>query len=433
MATQKELDAYFGGSPSYELYKKLYGGSGSNAGQINNLYDQQIAQQNAYYDAQLQKLAGQNAQQQQALAAENMRAGRGIRYATTQGGLNNSGIQAQAGVLNAIAGQKAQGTLAAQYQQNVADIEADRAQKAYGLDINRQQALLNDQAQAQQRQATYAGILSGYESQMASEKAAAAQAAAQREAQQAQIDAQKAQVLNADSLIYRDTADLDAFYSELADTASETAQNIINNYGYEAYNNYVSAVQKKLTSAKTSDYNALDTSIKNMSSADAAAYYDSIIKADSEEAQNLINSIGKDNYNKIVKAAKEAAREYKYSDVMSYLDGYFSGAHPERGEAILRYINTVYYPPITNGRIGQYTDVEDAVRTLIKAGFEDFAFITADDLDRILNAAPATPYDPRDDMTDEERRYAAAGVPYPYTSDANKRRGTTVLNGAYTF
>ena len=329
MATQKELDAYFGGSPSYELYKKLYGGSGSNAGQINNLYDQQIAQQNAYYDAQLQKLAGQNAQQQQALAAENMRAGRGIRYATTQGGLNNSGIQAQAGVLNAIAGQKAQGTLAAQYQQNVADIEADRAQKAYGLDINRQQALLDDQAQAQQRKATYAGILAGYESQMANEQAAAAQAAAQRA------------TLSADNLITTSADELINYYSQLSDPNSQLAQNVINNYGVDAYNSYLSGVGERVTAAQADTFKAESDALAALSEEQAARYYEQIAYDDAQKAA-LISKIGQANYDKLVKQANAASKKQRNRETKTDLIVAFRDENNALRDMIRTYYNSNY-------------------------------------------------------------------------------------------
>lgn len=379
MATRNELDAYFSGDPSYELYKKLYGGSGSNAGQINKMYDAQLDQANAYYDAQLQKLAGQNAQQQQQLAAENMRAGRGIRYATTQGGLNNSGVQAQAGVLNAIAGQKAQGTLAAQYQQNVADLEADRAQQAYGLEANRQNALYEDQQNALERQAKYASIMSSYGQQMASEQAAAAKAA-----QQAALEAQT--VLNADALVYRDAADLDAYYRSIADMNSQAAQNIINTYGLEAYKTYVSNVEKKLSNEQKNSTAALTTSITDMSSDDAATYYDKIADPNSTAAQELINSVGRANYDKIVKEARAKAAEYRRQDEIDYLYKYFQGANESIGQQILDYYNYDFIPKKYSGRSGIETDVAKALTALIKAQDDYFGWITAADLDTIINS-----------------------------------------------
>ena len=325
MATRKELDAYFGGLPSYELYKQTYGGNNSNAAQINSLYRQQLDQQNAYYDAQLQKLAGQNAQQQQALAAENMRAGRGIRYATTQGGLNNSGIQAQAGVLNAIAGQKAQGTLAAQYQQNVADIEADRAQKAYGLDINRQQALLDDQAQAQQRKATYAGILAGYESQMANEQAAAAQRA----------------TLSAENLIATSADDLINYYAQLSDPNSQLAQNVINNYGVDAYNSYLSGVGERVTAAQADTFKAESDALAALSEEQAARYYEKIAYDDAQKAA-LINQIGQANYDKLVKQANAASKKQRNRETKTDLIAAFRDENNALRDMIRTYYNSNY-------------------------------------------------------------------------------------------
>jgi len=377
MATQKELDAYFGGSPSYELHKKLYGGSGSNAGQINNLYDQQIAQQNAYYDAQLQKLAGQNAQQQ-ALAAENMRAGRGIRYATTQGGLNNSGIQAQAGVLNAIAGQKAQGTLAAQYQQNVADIEADRAQKAYGLDINRQQALLDDQAQAQQRKATYAGILAGYESQMANEQAAAAQAAAQRA------------TLSADKLIATSADDLINYYAQLSDPNSQTAQSIINNYGADAYSTYLSDVGKRVSGVQTETFNAEVDALEALSDEQAARYYEQIAYDDTRK-EELLKRIGKANYDKLVKNAYNRAKPQGRRETMAELTAAFRDVNnPMRYQILNYYNNNVATDPQSRYSEEELTNevLADIIRRTMRAeaysAIKMFEFIDATDLKDII-------------------------------------------------
>lgn len=388
MATIKELDAYFAGSPSYDLYKKLYGSGSSNAGNINQLYNNQLAQSQQYYDAQVKKLEGQRAQQAQALAADNMRAGRNIMQQTVQGGLANSGVQAQARVLNNIAGQRAQSDLASRYATAIGDLELDRAQKAYGIENNRYTALLNDREDALNRQATYAGILSGYEQRMANEEAAAAQAA-QTAAYQA--EAARNAALNADALVYRDTADLEAYYNGIADANSETAQNIINNYGYEAYNNYVSAVQKKLSTAKTNDYNALETSVGNMSGADAAAYYDSLIDLENADTQSLINSIGQANYGKLVKKAKEAAKEYKNNEVKEYIRGYLSG-NAARANEILDYYNHVYIPKTTGilpGPAQEEKNVVNALKELVKVGYEDFAFITAAELDLMLRAAGA--------------------------------------------
>ena len=376
MATQKELDAYFGGSPSYELYKKLYGGSGSNAGQINNLYDQQIAQQNAYYDAQLQKLAGQNAQQQQALAAENMRAGRGIRYATTQGGLNNSGIQAQAGVLNAIAGQKAQGSLAAQYQQNVADIEADRAQKAYGLDINRQQALLDDQAQAQQRKATYAGILAGYESQMANEQAAAAQAAAQRA------------TLSAENLIATSADDLINYYAQLSDPNSQLAQNVINNYGVDAYNSYLAGVGERVTAAQADTFRAESDALAALSEEQAARYYEKIAYDDAQKAA-LINQIGQANYDKLVKSAYNKAKAQIRRETMADLVAAFRDeSNPIREQIRVHYNDHYASDAQSRYAADEVTNdvLKDMILRIIRGGdtYKLFEFIDSTDLNYII-------------------------------------------------
>ena len=405
MATQKEIEAYFGGSPSYELYKKLYGGSGSNASQINDLYNQQLAQSNAYYDAQLQKLAGQNAQQQQALAAENMRAGRGIRYATTQGGLNNSGIQAQAGVLNAIAGQKAQGTLAAQYQQNVADLEADRAQKAYGLDLNRQQALLEDQAQAQQRQATYAGILAGYESQIDQAKAA---------------EAARAATLSADNLIATTSSDLINYYSQLSDPNSQTAQSIINNYGVDAYNTYLTDVGKRVTAAQTDMFKAEIDALAALSDEQAARYYEQIAYDDAKKAA-LINQIGQANYDKLVKSAYNKAKAQGRRETMAELVAAFRDESNPIREQIRSHYNDHYASDAQSRYAADEVTNEvlkDMILRIIRGGdiYKLFEFIDSTDLNYII--------------ADATRNYQSTGTVRPggtglrstlYDNDLNNR------------
>ena len=375
MATQKEIEAYFGGTPSYELYKKLYGGSGSNASQINDLYNQQLAQSNAYYDAQLKKLEGQNAQQQQALAAENMRAGRGIRYATTQGGLNNSGIQAQAGVLNAIAGQKAQGTLAAQYAQNVADLEADRVQKAYGLETNRQAALLDDQAQALKNKATYAGILAGYESQIDQAKA---QQAAQRAA------------LSADNLIATTSEDILNYYAQLSDPNSQTSQAIINNYGADAYNTYLADVGKRVGTIQTEAYNAETSALAALTGEQAARYYEQIAYDDEAKAA-LINRIGKANYDKLVKSAYNAAKVQGRRETMSDLISVFRDENNALRNMIRAYYNEKYALDEQARVAAEELDNEklkEIILEMINAGDNYlFGFISASDLNSVISQA----------------------------------------------
>ena len=372
MATRSELDAYFSGSPSYELYKKLYGdGQSSYAGDINALYDKQIAQSNAYYDRQLEKLAGQNAQQQQALAANNMRADRNINYQTTQGGLNNSGVQAQARVLNTIAGQRAQGELAAAYAQNAADIEADRAQKAYGIELNRDQALLNEQQNALNRQLAYADVMSNYETQMMNEQAAAA-AAAQK------ANAAATAALSADNLITSSAADMQAYYDRVSDYTSPEAQNIITTYGAEAYTTYLNDVQKKVSALQTQAYKAEADKLINIAEKDAAKYYEQI--TDEATAAALISSMGRENYNKLLNSAESAAKPSLRLQTINELTGAFLG-NAETRELIKDYYNAEW---AAEGRaITTLTDdiLVQIIKDMISLGDPYFRWISTSDVE----------------------------------------------------